>query len=1034
MKMSSHPQRLLSTVSSKLTVSPTRSDDFVDSWMKFQRRILECPVGSMLEKDWHEALEFVKVVRLHARFHLRLSTSARIQCMFEVLDRLAIERQNVLGSNEGGTSKSPCYAKTLDESSFIPLLVIWRDCVVALSELQPQRQQTNRVDVGKDSDGHYEFVRDSSSSTLLPSQVLQKIDCYQSIGLVPPNPTYYPIILHAMCFSQAAEEKDPEMADKKVFQPMLQRSRLNPFDTQYHPTIHAVYGMVELWARSSPQYRKDAPGRAQAYIKALEHWYEKTQRDVFKPNPNLYCALMEMHSRFSAPDVALGKIWQLWDQMKQNFSQNGEDEWNAKIYTRACYAFANCQHPEAADAANKLLNELIYQYKVSLDADSDKSGNGYQSRLKPDPTLFSTVLNAYSRAGRFEEAEEIFRCMEALAADSNDASIKPDVVCYSDLIWAHARAGNTTGAVRHIRQMVEMMEYDELRKNGAESKQAAFATRANVSRMSGWNAVLASWAESSDPNAPSYIRLILDKLEKIVKDKDGSSEFLTAYNYNILLSCYARQGTIEAAEAVEDVFRWMQHQGITNSSMRPDRDSYLNVILAWCNAGKPERAQAQLTKFYSHMKTRNEGDDRELSPMILDQQHFTIVMEAWAKSEHAMATHKAMKVFRSMQRQGIPGNVVSYTSLLWSWAKSSEKSIDPAKPIIEIFEEMKSQWETGDEFCRPNLVTYNAVIFGLARSRSPKALDRASKYFRQMTDQHGLQPTDILYNTLMSAWSQRNRPDKTMALFREMQEAYKKGNTKVGPNHKLYRTCLWAWSKAGEPEHTSSFLREWIQAFDSGAVKEPPLEREFGAVLQAWLRSQRPEGPAKAEEGLREMLEFAESNRFDFSPSVFSFTSVISAYAKTAHVYPDAGLRALRLFRTLEDLARKRIEEESIIDNSLRSSSLLEPNLLTYSETILALIRSANSNPSLDTVREVKQLFDQMIHERIDDPDFWTNFRSSELLEKLHDALSNSSMRARSLLMKYCKELDRIARAANRASPRKVINRNDRYRASAKVE
>jgi pentatricopeptide repeat protein len=147
-------------------------------------------------------------------------------------------------------------------------------------------------------------------------------------------------------------------------------------------------------------------------------------------------------------------------------------------------------------------------------------------------------------------------------------------------------------------------------------------------------------------------------------------------------------------------------------------------------------------------------------------------------------------------------NVVSYTSLLLTLARS--EMTDPAKPMEQLFGRMEKQWKSGDDYSKPNLVTYNALLFGLSRSTDPSALDRAELYFKQMKQDQGLKQTALLYNTLMSAQSKRNRPDRADALFQEIKQGFKAGDVDLKPNYKLYRTLLFTWSKAGNPEKTLS--------------------------------------------------------------------------------------------------------------------------------------------------------------------------------------------------------------------------------------
>lgn len=95
------------------------------------------------------------------------------------------------------------------------------------------------------------------------------------------------------------------------------------------------------------------------------------------------------------------------------------------------------------------------------------------------------------------------------------------------------------------------------------------------------------------------------------------------------------------------------------------------------------------------------------------------------------------------------------------------------------------------------------------------------------------------------------------------------------------------------------------------------LERKFGGVLQAWLRLNHPDAAAKAEVGLQQMIQFADSKRFDCCPIVYSFTSVITAHARSKS-RRDTEEKAPNLFNTLKASADEHGDDP-----------MLQPNLLT---------------------------------------------------------------------------------------------------------
>jgi pentatricopeptide repeat protein len=293
-------------------------------------------------------------------------------------------------------------------------------------------------------------------------------------------------------------------------------------------------------------------------------------------------------------------------------------------------------------------------------------------------------------------------------------------------------------------------------------------------------------------------------------------------------------------------------------------------------------------------------------------------MEAWAQVYRPDRVQALFDYFMMQQRIVLP-NLVNYNTLLWAWARS-KKNRDR---VDVLFEELKQAGLTPDE------ITYHAVLFNMLRisvsEEQRMSLDQVSQaedFFRQVPTKNAEH-----YTTLMTAYSRCNRPDKVESLFHEFrkQEVLHFGQNQ--PTLPMYVTRLQAWAKAKNPSRATSALESMILAYDdeSNILDTPPGTSAFNAVLSAWMRSNRPEAADRAEQVLVAMTEAGHA--YSCLPDTISFTTVIIIHARS--YAPDAGKRAWILWNALKEMARESPKDKT-----------RQPNLTTYTEVILALLRS----------------------------------------------------------------------------------------------
>lgn len=245
---------------------------------------------------------------------------------------------------------------------------------------------------------------------------------------------------------------------------------------------------------------------------------------------------------------------------------------------------------------------------------------------------------------------------------------RPNVACYSALIWAYAKVGNTAQSEAVFARMIQDMKGEVMR--GGDKGSGIDPTQFN-SQV--WTGVLASWAESKDPNSAQIILGVMERLRRcfaskelqgMLDSKSGDVVFSTL-TYNVLLSCYARQthNVTAGAREGEKLFEWMQQQ--ETPMLQPDGASYFNMIQAWANAKVPERCE-----YYLQILQEDMDRGKVSGPNALRVDHFNLVIEAWAQSGRPDAMDKMRDILDKMKQGQIRPDVVTYNCYLWALARA----------------------------------------------------------------------------------------------------------------------------------------------------------------------------------------------------------------------------------------------------------------------------------------------------------------------------------------------------------------------------
>jgi len=286
------------------------------------------------------------------------------------------------------------------------------------------------------------------------------------------------------------------------------------------------------------------------------------------------------------------------------------------------------------------------------------------------------------------------------------------------------------------------------------------------------------------------------------------------------------------------------------NDISPDEYTYTTLMNIYANAGNPKAAEDllnQLRKDYAAGRST-------IQPTV---RMFTACIKAWQKSRLPNAPEQAEEVLKRMHQLDADGTL----------------------PNVE-----------------PNIFSYNCLIDCWAKSDRPEGPERAEDVLQRLEASDSLQPDQISYHSVISAWSHVS-VERAEAVLRRMYQSFKSGNYAAKPNRDSY--------------HMVMVGLQWVAVSDSDAARRAqmylkrikqlglnPNITSYNCVLACFAKADVENAGGSAEALLREMkAPPGKHDRFapvPVKPNSNSYTSVINAYAKNGK-----GKQAEMIFRSM---------------------------------------------------------------------------------------------------------------------------------------
>ena len=533
---------------------------------------------------------------------------------------------------------------------------------------------------------------------------------------------------------------------------------------------------------------------------------------------------------------------------------------NNQLWVREAYIFvlnawkdAASQKPElAAKHADKTLYEMLTNYLE----DNDKN-----EQFKPTRDCFASVISARTLCGDAEETDRVLQDMITLYNRTGDPDFCPDRRCFLSVFYSlfnsHLTAnGNGNGimvgkADHLLRQMLDIAE--------------SIQDTSLIPPVSVFEHILALWARTHEKDAGERVEVVMLRMQQLYDNGKLHAKPSLKF-FELLLQSWANSHRDDAAERVEKIRSFVIKNfgklGDLWEGPIPPTFGYLSLIQAWSrwNYDQPELALEKTEHYFQKLREHFESDLAGSLDIILaykarinaygnirnatkaaemaqealeeleqlrmkeiidrnpDSSLYGSVANYWAKVGNVKMIEKIIQLQPEDQL-----DTVMYNCLLQAHARSKDPRA--GEKAEKILQQMEKASQEGNESVKPNNRTFGMVITCLSNSPDPARVERAEKYLQALKDiyaatgDENYQPNARIYTMAMRALTKSGKLDQAEALLHEMNALADIGHKHVRPDTVTYTVVLKGLRTANIPdkiERTKEILR-MMQKHDTKA-------------------------------------------------------------------------------------------------------------------------------------------------------------------------------------------------------------------------
>ena len=387
----------------------------------------------------------------------------------------------------------------------------------------------------------------------------------------------------------------------------------------------------------------------------------------------------------------------------------------------------------------------------------------------------------------------------------------------------------------------------------------------------------------------------------------------TTKMYNLILyglaNCEPSAKNAERAEVLLD--KMIASSQCRNVGCYPDSNTFRQVVSAWTKS-LSRTASEQAHRILNMMLS----DFPSLSP---DASTFNAIMTLDLRNGRIDDVLALFELMTDMHRSGRSSTQPDIYSInLMLKARTKQPPFVPRtemKKMDEMLEDMKERYNV----C-PDVQSYNIIIDAWAKSHLPEGASHAELLMHRM-EEKGMQPDAYTYTSVLDAISRLENHKSRRALAEKVFEridspttpvynaylnalitsndkgAVEKAEAVFGEignkaNTRTYNTMIKAYSAVvadstgrlthfSDPSKARLLLDKMEQLHNEGKNTAIPDKYSYTSVISAYARSNVRRKAMKSLAVLRRMMDAYERGNSQAKPGIFAFNSVLNACAHT---------------------------------------------------------------------------------------------------------------------------------------------------------
>lgn len=516
-------------------------------------------------------------------------------------------------------------------------------------------------------------------------------------------------------------------------------------------------------------------------------------------------------------------------------------------------------------------------------------------------------------------------CVHVLTALPKEMTPKLIRITHSLMrTWAQRAAIIQSSSAPHVvEKLLQRLLLEKRIVEESEEKEGEHKRTVEI-YLENYNSVLEAWSNTKEPGSADRAAEILLQMEQ---QEHGPKPNLRSYN--AVIKALVKNGDRQsAASKVEDLVLRMESKGDPN--ILPNRRSYNFLLYALANCNHDDAAE-RATRHLEHMIDRTKrtaSEDKSIDLVQPDVNSFNQVIGAWARGKTPNYLQEMQKVYNLLlevsEEYDIQPDVDTYNNMMGGWLKSRSSDRGALLEIQKLFSTMEESYRNGNDLAQPDRVSVNSLQTAFNKfsvgSNFTKQIELETEYDLPRNS-HSL---NILMEGIMKSGA-GDAPEQSLQILTEMENhlkngelsmkpdvcsyiavikahvTYKRKNTEkktdellarmwylhreydgAAPDIAVYNCVLNAYASI-KSKRVLNKVRDILRKMENGEIEGVPKPNliTYNTVIKAMRNGNKEKGAVTAEEILSK-LEILGKHNPELLPDNYSYTSVITAYARSS--------------------------------------------------------------------------------------------------------------------------------------------------------